>query len=101
VHPLGAEAAAEDDRRPIAPRPDVDVGQALVGHDQTAVAGADRTAVLRHDSPAVELLVGQAVRDPQRLDRRGERDHREIRHQDEADALGKLGRSCAEHGYCC
>ena len=87
VNPLRAETAAQDDDRTGPPRADGDVGERLVGRDQTAVAGAHRSAALRHDLPAVQLPIRHAIGDAQRLERRGERDHREVGHEHEGEAF--------------
>ena len=87
VNPLRAEPTAEDDDRAGPPRADGDVGERLVGRDQTAVAGAHLSTALRHDLPAVELPIRHAIGDAQRLERRGERDHREVGHEHEGEAF--------------
>ena len=87
VDPLGAEPTAQDDDRAGPPRADGDVGERLVGRDQTAVAGAHRPAAPRHDLPAVQLPIRHAIGDAQRLERRGERDHREVGHEHEGEAF--------------
>ena len=87
VNPLGAEPAAQDDDRAGPPRADGDIGERLVGRDQTAVAGAHLSTALRHDLPAVELPIRHAIGDAQRLERRGERDHREVGHEHEGEAF--------------
>jgi Arc/MetJ family transcription regulator len=70
-----------------APRADRDVDERLIGHHEAAIARAHRAAGLGHDLPAVELAIGHAVGDAQRLDRRGERDHREVGHEQEGEAF--------------
>ena len=74
------------------PAPIVDVGEALVGRHQAAVAGAHQTALLGDDLPVVERPPGHPVGDAERLDRRGERDHRELRQHHEREALRRPGR---------
>ena len=84
---LGADAAADDDRRPHA-RHGLAVAHGGVDMDRDAVAGRDRQAVTGDQLPAVELAAGLAVGEPQRLDSAGEGHHREVRDEEEKEQLG-------------
>jgi hypothetical protein len=87
VDPLRAEAAAQGHGRGAPPRSDRDLGERLPGRDHAAVARPHRPAILGHDLPGVQLPVRHAIGDPQRLQRRGERDHREIGDEDEGESI--------------
>ena len=73
-------------------------GDAAGRHDGDAVAGRHRRPVRRQDLPAVEGSTAHPVGAAQRLDRRGEAHHRELRHQQEGDRQGQAGGRAAEHG---
>ena len=89
---MPVDAAAEHDRAEAGCLLDTGFGPQL-----DAVAGGDRLAVRREQVPAIELAPARAVGEPKRLDRRGEGDHREARHQQEGDALRQLVGNVAEH----
>ena len=66
-----------------------------VHRDVDAVARAHRSPVAREQPPLVQLLAAQAIGGSQRLDRRRERHHRELRDQKETDdgCCGPRGRA--------
>ena len=72
------------------------LGDAGVGGQQEAVAGALRRAVARDQAPIIQTSAGKSVGDPKRLHRRGERDQRKVWNQIEADdARGHIRISAA------
>ena len=102
------KAAEPGENRPVGIALDIDprahdrhaerLGRAdrAMRHHRDAVAGGHRLAIGREQPPAVQLLAAQAVGGAQRLDRGGERHHREIRDEQEADRQRPGGHG-AEH----
>src|SRR3546814_4918814 len=62
-----------------------------------AAGGMDRLAVGGQDAPVVERLSGKPVGSAQRLHRRAERQHGELRQQQEAEGLLAVAASHASH----
>jgi hypothetical protein len=67
------------------------LGEGVVDADLDSVGGADRAAVGGEQAPGVEVPPRHPIREPQRLDRRREGDHREMRDEQEADPA-RIGR---------
>ena len=82
---LGLDVGADDDAAERASS-----AMRAMGLHRDAVAVGHRGTVQRQQLPAVGRAQ-VAVGDAQRFDRRGQRDGRELRHQQEADRPGQLG----------
>ena len=89
---VAVDAAAQNDRVEID-----DLLDRALRVEGDAVRGADRLAVRREEMPGIEFLAGDAVGEAQWLDRRGESNHREIRHQQKSYFLRRLDRHVPEH----